>query len=599
MINLEERDYGVCFLASCRGIMGYTSERNNQIVIELLKYHGIKRIIVSPGATNVSFVASVQEDNFFEIYSCVDERSAAYIACGMAAEAQEPVVLSCTGATASRNYLPGLTEAFYRHLPVLAITSTMPISRIGHNIAQCIDRTNVLNDITNVSVHIPLVKDDEDEWICNVRANEAMLELTHNMGGPAHINLETDQGGTFEVQEIKSVKPINRIMYSDNFPDIDGKIAIFVGSHPIWSKQLYDAVEIFCEKYNAVVLTDHTSNYKGKYGCQAGLISAQRKYKSDVLQVDTLIHIGDVSGAYLNIYPQKVWRVSKDGKLCDHFRKLRYVFEMSELDFFSKMNGLVVRKEKSVSNSFLAKNEYGHIVNKIPDLPFSNLWVAQNTSQRLPDNCVLHLGILNSLRSWNFFEVSETIACYSNTGGFGIDGCISSLVGAALVKTEKLYFGIVGDLAFFYDMNILGNRHYPPNIRLMIINNGRGQEFKNYGHRAAKKKKKADDYIAAAGHFGNQSKLLIKNFAENLGFIYYSANSKKSFLSCIDKFTSNDRFDKPIIFEIFTSTIDESEALKIIDNLENNNSATESAKQFMKRVLGDKSISALKSVLKR
>ena len=93
--------------------------------------------------------------------------------------------------------------------------------------------------------------------------------------------------------------------------------------------------------------------------------------------------------------------------------------------------------------------------------------------------------------------------------------------------------------------------------------------------------------------------MLIKNFAENLGFIYYSANSKKSFLSCIDKFTSNDRFDKPIIFEIFTSTIDESEALKIIDNLENNNSATESAKQFMKRVLGDKSISALKSVLKR
>lgn len=99
----------------------YTSERNAQIVIALLKANNIRKIIVSPGATNITFVASIQQDPYFEIYSSVDERSAAYMACGLAAESGEPVVLSCTGATASRNYLPGLTEAFYRKLPVLAI----------------------------------------------------------------------------------------------------------------------------------------------------------------------------------------------------------------------------------------------------------------------------------------------------------------------------------------------------------------------------------------------------------------------------------------------------------------------------------------------
>ena len=92
----------------------YTSERNAQIVIALLKANNIRKIIVSPGATNITFVASIQQDPYFEIYSSVDERSAAYMACGLAAESGEPVVLSCTGATASRNYLPGLTEAFYR-----------------------------------------------------------------------------------------------------------------------------------------------------------------------------------------------------------------------------------------------------------------------------------------------------------------------------------------------------------------------------------------------------------------------------------------------------------------------------------------------------
>ena len=106
----------------------YTSERNVQIVLALLKANNIKKVVASPGATNESIVASMQYDPYFEMYSCVDERSAAYMACGLAAESGEIVVLSCTGATSSRNYLPGLTEAYYRKLPILAITSSMPTS---------------------------------------------------------------------------------------------------------------------------------------------------------------------------------------------------------------------------------------------------------------------------------------------------------------------------------------------------------------------------------------------------------------------------------------------------------------------------------------
>lgn len=109
----------------------YTDEVNTQIVISLLKEHKIKKVIASPGATNIRLVASMQQDDFFEMYSVVDERSAAYIACGMAEESGEPVVLTCTGATASRNYIPGLTEAFYRKLPIVAITSTQHYGRVG------------------------------------------------------------------------------------------------------------------------------------------------------------------------------------------------------------------------------------------------------------------------------------------------------------------------------------------------------------------------------------------------------------------------------------------------------------------------------------
>ena len=160
----------------------YTSERSIQILISLLKAHNVKKCVLSPGATNITLVGSLQQDPWFECYSSVDERSAAYIACGMAAESGEPVLLSCTGATASRNYLPGLTEAYYRKLPVLAVTSTQDISRIGHHIAQVIDRRAMQNDVVLLSEYIPVTDNDTKEWSNTVKINRALLEGTPPSG---------------------------------------------------------------------------------------------------------------------------------------------------------------------------------------------------------------------------------------------------------------------------------------------------------------------------------------------------------------------------------------------------------------------------------
>ena len=155
----------------------YTTERNTQMLIYLMKKHGVRKVIASPGTTNICFIGSIQEDPYFEIYSSVDERSAAYIACGLAAESGEPVALSCTGATASRNYVPGMTEAYYRKLPVLAITSSQHSGKIGQLIPQVTDRGRPMNDIAKLSIQIPKIHDEEDEWACGVAINNALLEL--------------------------------------------------------------------------------------------------------------------------------------------------------------------------------------------------------------------------------------------------------------------------------------------------------------------------------------------------------------------------------------------------------------------------------------
>lgn len=211
------------------------------------------------------------------------------------------------------------------------------------------------------------------------------------------------------------------------------------------------------------------------------------------------------------------------------------------------------------------KKGYQEALSRINNLPFSNIWIAQKLAPLLPKNSVLHTSILNSTRSWNLFEIDKSIASYCNTGGFGIDGILSTVIGASLVNPNKLYFCVIGDLAFFYDMNSLGNRHIGKNLRILLINNGCGTEFKNYNNIAAQFGDEGSAYIAAMGHFGYKSPTLVKHFAEDLGFKYLTANNKETFQAVYQTFL-NSQYNGSIIFEVFTNWQDESNALKIIND---------------------------------
>ncbi|MDR0606076.1 MAG: 2-succinyl-5-enolpyruvyl-6-hydroxy-3-cyclohexene-1-carboxylate synthase [Bacteroidales bacterium] len=575
----------------------YTDERNVQIVVALLKQHGIRKVIASPGSTNITFVRSVQVDPFFEVYSSVDERSAAYMACGLAAESGEPVVISCTGATASRNYLPGLTEAYYRKLPVLAITSTRDISKYGHLEDQVIDRSVIQKDVARLSVTLPTVKDKNDVWECEIKANRAILELKRHGGGPVHINLITKYTLSYTSKELPKVRVINRITFDNEFPCIpQGKVAVFVGSHQSFSQEQTAAIDRFCVAYNAVVLCDHTSSYNGKYKVLFSLTFFQFQLDNSLLIPDTLIHIGEISSFYAcfgNV--KQVWRLSEDGEVRDTFHKLRYVFEMPEQSFF---------EHYAESNDYVITNDYlqqwrtqrDELISKIPELPFSNIWIASQMAHRIPKNSVIHFGILNSLRSWNFFELPQTVFSASNVGGFGIDGCVSSLIGASLNNKNKLYFGVVGDLAFFYDMNSIGNRHISNNIRIMVVNNGKGAEFKIGNHVAMQFDDETDEYIAAARHYGNQSPTLVKHYAQDLGFEYLSSYNKHEFELVYEQFLAPKIKEKPILFEVFTNSSDENKAIEIIRQTGINIKGK--AKQMVKQVLGEKAAKAFNRIVK-
>ena len=558
--------------------MFYTVEKAVRILISLLKQHNIKKIIASPGTTNLTFVASVMHDKWFEVYSCVDERSAAYMAVGMAEETGEAVVLTCTGATASRNYLPAITEAHYRKLPILAVTATQEENRIGHLIPQVLDRSVQPNDTYIESQHIPFVENGDDEWEATIRLNRAILALHHRGGGPVHLNFTTHYIRDYSVKELEQAKVIRRwdlTVSPQSMPQIpQGKVGIRVGNHKVWSDEETKAVEDFCEAYGAVVFCELGSNYAGKYRVDSSLLNSQSCQK-DLFNSDLIVHIGEVPsyGNDSTRSTRQVWRVNPDGELRDPMRRLTNVFEMREVDFFNLYSKLAPKKDagKASAEQRVAefKEMYDYLHSQLTDVPFSNVWIAQQTAHLLPENCKLHVAILNSQRTWTIFELPETVKgeCFVNTGGFGIDGGMSSAIGGAIANPDTLHFLVIGDLSFFYDINSLGNRHIGNNLRILLVNNGKGTEFRNYNHPGAMFGEEADKYIAAGGHFGHKSHHLIKHFAEDLGYEYITASNKEEYLENLEKFVSPEVNDKSILFEVFTDSTDESDAVFMINNI--------------------------------
>lgn len=580
----------------------YSSERNVQMLLSLLKAHKIKKMVLSPGSANASFVASAQYDGEFELYSSVDERSAAYIACGLAEESQEPVVICCTGATASRNYMPGLTEAYYRKLPVIAVTATRPIAWLGQNRDQLIDRTVIPKDIAVKSVHLPVIENEQDEWECNLKINDALLELRRNGGGPVHINLTTSYSLDFSVSKLPEERVIQRVDLESKLPELSKEdIAIFVGAHSVWNEKLKASVESFCEEYNAFVFYDQTSNYTGKYGIPCGVFDIAGFPN---LKINLLIHLGNISASW-PASAEEIWRVNPDGEIRDTYQHLTKVFEMQEEDFFKAYCGNNPKSRITQYEKWHAvyRSQIEAIQNSNNDMAFSSLWIAQNMYKEMPKNSIIHFGILNSLRCWNCFEIDHSIRGYSNTGGFGIDGGVSSLIGASLVNSDTIYYGIFGDLAFFYDMNSLGNRHISSNVRILVANNGLGGEFKNSLGNVQKAGlgDSADAYISAYGHYGEKSQELLKHYAQDLGFQYLSATDKTSFLAAMKEFTATEHKEKPILFEVLMDEHEDVSALDLIQSLrdfsENDQNVMAKTKKLAKNILGRNGVKMIQKVM--
>lgn len=566
----------------------YSNEKNVQILVGLLKKYNVSEIVLSPGGSDAPIVQSFQYDDFFHCYSVVDERNSIYFGIGISQIKNCPVACVCTAGTAVSNFLPGITEAYYQNVRIIAITADSPDYMLDQLRLQKIEQRGIFGNCVKKDITLPSVQTEEEEWACNRLCNETLLALDHHGKGPVHINLTIAKTLECNSEKLCEVKPVRRhdlIDYAEIRRRLFGKkVMIVVGAGLSTNEKLNSVCQIFFEHYNCIFSVETISNLRCD-GCVTAYpmtetfsIPAEEKYIPDIV-----ISVGNHIASYFlesylreNRSKTENWLVNESGEIRDPYWSLSDIFEVNPITFIESiiLDKSLEKKDHTYYN--LWKNLYKKTERNIRE--FSSFHIAHIIAEKIPDGGVLHTAVLNSTRAMQFSNyLKKNIQCYCNLGALGIDGCVATFIGEAVSTKEPAYL-LIGDLSFFYGMNGISIRGLTNNIRIILLNNGGGEEFKikmNYPD--------IEEYVCAS----KQRKA--KGWAVDCGFQYYEADNIDSVSYALDKFAEES--DRPMFLEI---TIDMDKDAHLIRELykqgrnESNEGIVGGIKAVVKKAIPDK-----------
>ena len=575
----------------------YSSVKNVQILISLLKQHNIKYFVNSPGSRNTPLVHSIENDPNFTCFSIVDERSAAFFALGLSEALDEPVCVTCTAATATCNYAPAMKEAYERNIQLVALTADRERYELFQMKEQLINQVNMYNEFVKYAIDVPEVKNLDDELYANRIINEALLELNHNDKGPIQINYSVIDWGKFSIESIPKQRVISRIEKEEiNSEELKEKlenksrIIFYIGMDISKNDELTKLLNIVEKQNNCVVLCDNYSNIDGEHFINASVLGeCITRNEIDKMIPDLVITIGTVFYSPLRNYLASKkynfehWHIAVDGVINDAFKKLTTVFECLPVEFLNAI------QNESGNNSYQYYKQWKDRIDKVQynNLGFSNFSVIKDFCDKVPENSIVQTIVLNAIRISNYFGFKDSVKCYANVGADGIDGALSTFIGEANA-TDKLSFLLIGDLSFLYDLNSIDYVD-KNNMRILVINNYAGAEFyKNFG---LKMIPTLDKHVAARHHTKIKNAILSKNVE------YIKAENQEELNDGLKKLVGES--DKPIILEVFTDANTDASTLKKFWSDNRIENSQEKVKKLLKKVLSKEQIEKLKRILKR
>ena len=466
-----------------------------QHVIEACKAKQIKHIVISPGSRNAPLTIGFANDPYFNCYSIVDERCAAFFALGIAQQRREPVAVVCTSGSALLNYYPAFSEAFYSNIPLVVISADRPSSKIDIGDGQTIRQVNVLanHSAYNANLSDETHSDKSNFYELNRALNAAIEEQL-----PVHINvpfeeplyLTTEEQYPFEniVAEIKN--PIINEDKATNFVkhwNSSAKKMVLVGVlTPNSVESQY--IEWLAKDPSVVVLTETTSNLHHSHFIPYidKLLTYTEKDPTlkEALRPDLLLTFGGLVVSkkikqFLRSYkPTYHYNVDLH-KGYDSYFCLTTYFKADINTFLREVTPNLINVSSTYQQQWLEiKNEIQQIhLEYINQIPFSDLKVYSEVFKNIPNDYIVQISNSSAIRYAQLIKAHPSWKVFCNRGTSGIDGSMSTAIGAAVGSASPTVF-ITGDLSFFYDSNALWNKYIPQNFRVILLNNQGGGIFR-------------------------------------------------------------------------------------------------------------------------
>ena len=530
-----------------------------QHVIEACKVKQIKHIVISPGSRNAPLTIGFANDPYFSCYSIVDERCAAFFALGIAQQRREPVAVVCTSGSALLNYYPAFSEAFYSNIPLVVISADRPSSKIDIGDGQTIRQVNVLanHSAYNANLSDETHSDKSNFYELNRALNTAIEEQL-----PVHINvpfeeplyLTTEEQYPFEniVAEIKN--PIINKDKATNFVkhwNSSAKKMVLVGVlTPNSVESQY--VEWLAKDPSVVVLTETTSNLHHSHFIPYidKLLTYTEKDPTlkESLHPDLLLTFGGLVVSkkikqFLRSY-QPTYHYNVDlHKDYNSYFCLTAHFKADVNTFLKEVTPKLMSVSSNYQQQWLkVKNEIQQThLEYINQTPFSDLKVYSEVFKSIPNDYIVQISNSSAIRYAQLMKAHPSWKVFCNRGTSGIDGSMSTAIGAAVGSASPTVF-ITGDLSFFYDSNALWNKYIPQNFRVILLNNQGGGIFRIL---PGDKTDSNFEYFFETPH-----KLTAEHFCEMYNINYLSASNLTDLQRKIGDFY--EKSDMPKLLEVHT-----------------------------------------------
>ena len=476
-------------------------------IAELCAKKNIIDAVLCPGSRCAPFTLAFTRHPAIHTRTFSDERSAGFIALGMAQVKNSPVVVICTSGTAVYNLAPSVAEAFFSETPLIILTADRPTEWIGQHDGQTIFQPGIFGRHVKRSYQLPQDYDHADShWEINRIVNEAINLSRQKPMGPVHINApfreplypDPDENTTYSA----GVRVINEYLSS---PVITEEQSEFIGrAWPGFERVLIvagqdysgppvsRALSGFLARHHVPFIADIIANQHAVEPPsiqRADLILGQASDElKKSLQPDLLITFGQSLISknvkiFLRKYsPRAHWHIQPGGITADTFKNTTDVLHATPdciLNFITTLEPGLAQQDYRDRWYRLDRKANSSLANFLDSDDAGELGVVNELIDGLPEDCNLHLANSMSVRYANFIGLKpgqKGVRVFANRGTSGIDGCTSAAIGQHLASGKPTFL-VTGDLAFFYDRNAFWHNYALPGLRILLLNNYGGLIF--------------------------------------------------------------------------------------------------------------------------